>query len=156
MSLPRHTAEGIWPAFWLMPESDVCWPTGGEIDVMEYNGNQFVDRVFGSFHWAPNGTQYCGKDREPLPGHSFKPSGAEMDWQTAWHVYGVRWTGSNLTFSCDGVDYYSVGRTTVDLPVSPMYLILNQAVDPLLFPPSPGSGSYPAILEVEWVRVWQL
>lgn len=28
-------ATGISPAFWMMPDSEVCWPLGGEIDVFE-------------------------------------------------------------------------------------------------------------------------
>lgn len=40
-SLPSREATGIWPAHWLMPNpatatpKDVCWPVGGEIDIME-------------------------------------------------------------------------------------------------------------------------
>ena len=40
ISLPARSATGIWPAFWLMPQNDSqCWPTGGEVDVFEFNGN---------------------------------------------------------------------------------------------------------------------
>jgi beta-glucanase (GH16 family) len=35
--LPAQSATGVWPAHWLMPQSDQCWPTGGEIDIMEYS-----------------------------------------------------------------------------------------------------------------------
>ena len=28
-SLPPRNATGVWPAFWLMPDSSQCWPTGG-------------------------------------------------------------------------------------------------------------------------------
>lgn len=26
--------QGMWPAHWLMPDYNVCWPMGGEIDIM--------------------------------------------------------------------------------------------------------------------------
>ena len=29
-------AQGFWPAIWLMPDSDIGWPRGGEIDIMEH------------------------------------------------------------------------------------------------------------------------
>lgn len=32
MLLPDANVTAVWPAFWLMPEDGVCWPTGGEID----------------------------------------------------------------------------------------------------------------------------
>jgi beta-glucanase (GH16 family) len=38
-SLPTRKATGIWPAFWTLPQSDECWPTGGEIDIFEMNGD---------------------------------------------------------------------------------------------------------------------
>ncbi|MED6343111.1 MAG: glycoside hydrolase family 16 protein, partial [Pseudomonadota bacterium] len=32
------TGIGAWPAFWLMPNEDIAWPQGGEIDIMEAKG----------------------------------------------------------------------------------------------------------------------
>jgi len=32
------TGTGAWPAFWLMPEENIAWPQGGEIDIMEAKG----------------------------------------------------------------------------------------------------------------------
>ena len=32
------TGIGVWPAFWLMPNEDIAWPQGGEIDIMEAKG----------------------------------------------------------------------------------------------------------------------
>jgi beta-glucanase (GH16 family) len=37
--LPAQNATGAWPAHWLLPQSAQCWPTGGEIDIMEYTSN---------------------------------------------------------------------------------------------------------------------
>ncbi|KAG5984967.1 hypothetical protein E4U55_002374 [Claviceps digitariae] len=34
-------AEGIWPAFWLLPQEPFSWPTDGEIDIAEtWNGDR--------------------------------------------------------------------------------------------------------------------
>lgn len=81
MSLPTRKAEGIWPAFWLLPATP-CWPTGGEIDIMEMVGNPVENDAWGSYHWAPPNNTYCGKDRAPIPGMGIKPHGAPVDWQT--------------------------------------------------------------------------
>ena len=29
-------AQGAWPAIWMLPDGDVKWPDGGEIDIMEH------------------------------------------------------------------------------------------------------------------------
>lgn len=63
-----HTANGLWPAFWMMGADypNVGWPKCGEIDILEMghsngikNGTQ--DRYFNSwFHWGEswNGGSY--------------------------------------------------------------------------------------------------
>ena len=34
-------AEGIWPAFWLLPQEPFAWPTDGEVDIAEtWNGDR--------------------------------------------------------------------------------------------------------------------
>lgn len=56
--LPNPSSIGIWPAHWLMPDPktsvppNVCWPVGGEIDIMEAVGGNSYNQVFGTFHWA--------------------------------------------------------------------------------------------------------
>ncbi len=45
--LPQGQANGLWPAFWMMPREAICWPMGGEIDVMEWVGKD-PDRIFGT------------------------------------------------------------------------------------------------------------
>lgn len=29
-------AQGAWPAIWMLPDRDIAWPNGGEIDIMEH------------------------------------------------------------------------------------------------------------------------
>lgn len=151
-SLPPRAATGVWPAFWLMPDSEQCWPTGGEIDVFEFNGNYVEDAVFGSYHWGFN----CSADKAPIPGRSYRPTGAPSDWQRGWHVYAVEWSPTSLDFFVDGVHYFSRTASEVALPTAPMYLIFDQAVDSWLFPPSAGPGEYGdgVLLSVDYVRAF--
>jgi len=45
--------NGIWPAHWLMPDNDACWPSNGEIDIMEMvNGD---GDLHGTYHWQTDG-----------------------------------------------------------------------------------------------------
>lgn len=164
-SLPTTAATGIWPAFWLLPEGDACWPTGGEIDIFELDGPKLFNEVFASYHWAPPGAANCGRDKAPIPGAGHKPAGAGANWQTGWHVYAVEWETAagtqKLTYFLDGVPYFTRTAEEVDLPPSAMYVIFDQAVDPVLFPPTRGHLP-PAYegdgveLRVDWVRVWEL
>eukprot|EP00005_Dracoamoeba_jomungandri_P011355 CAMPEP_0174274866 /NCGR_PEP_ID=MMETSP0439-20130205/59507_1 /TAXON_ID=0 /ORGANISM="Stereomyxa ramosa, Strain Chinc5" /LENGTH=266 /DNA_ID=CAMNT_0015366909 /DNA_START=84 /DNA_END=884 /DNA_ORIENTATION=+ len=155
-SLPPRAAQGIWPAFWLMPQNGTCWPTGGEVDIFEYNGNPLVDWVYGSYHWALPGE--CGVDKEPAFGKEYRPPNSSSDWQTDFHVYAVEWFPDRLDFYVDDVLYLSRSGDKVLLPTDPMYIIFDQAVDQTIFSPKPGDPAYlgqGVFLRVDWVRVYQ-
>ena len=45
-------AQGIWPAHWMMPDVEACWPDVGEMDILEMiNGD---GRVHATYHWEAN------------------------------------------------------------------------------------------------------
>jgi beta-glucanase (GH16 family) len=63
---PKRTdSQGVWPAHWMMPDNGDCWPSGGEIDIMEMVDGDGVTQA--SYHWnreacsdaCRNGTQGC-------------------------------------------------------------------------------------------------
>merc|ERR1712196_675076 len=97
-SLPSRSATGVWPAFWLLPQPSLCWPTGGEIDIFEFNGNRLEDNIYGSYHYGSS----CGKDKAPIPGKGTKPANSSTDWQMDWHIYAIEWSPSGIDFFLDG------------------------------------------------------
>jgi beta-glucanase (GH16 family) len=141
--LPPQNATAAWPAHWLMPTSTACWPTGGEVDIMEgLSDPDLPFWVYGSYRW---GTQ-CGDDNQLLPGAVYGPEA----WDAAYHVFGVDWNQTALTFWIDYEAYETKTAAEVILPSSPMYIILNTA----LFWAPDDSAVLPAQHIIDWVRVY--
>lgn len=149
--LPSPRATGAWPAHWLLPQSSQCWPTGGEIDIMEATSNPSADNgIFGSYRW---GTE-CGKDEQIAPGAQFPPPGeARIDFSEDFHLFAAEWNETAITFSVDGIEYETKDADEVILPSAPMYLILNTAIAPY-FPPG-RNAVYPTKHVIDWVRISQ-
>jgi beta-glucanase (GH16 family) len=149
--LPPPNATGVWPAFWLLPNSSQCWPLGGEVDVFEFTAMPLASgSVFGSYRW---GTA-CGSNRQPLPGAAYPPLGAPAVDFTAYHVYAVTWNASAITFFVDGNAYETVTAAAAVLPTSAMYVILNTAVA-WYWPPSAEDPGYPTTTAFDYVRVYE-
>jgi beta-glucanase (GH16 family) len=119
-------ARGVWPAFWLLGNGP--WPDTGEIDVMEYVGENEWTSV------ALHGPGYSGDT--PLVARYTFPEGTDV---TDWHVYAVEWSNDALVFEVDGQPVYRVTREMVERYGewrfdNPKYVILNFAL----------GGAYPA------------
>jgi beta-glucanase (GH16 family) len=91
-SMNTPSAQGTWPAFWLMPnENNPVWPQGGEIDIMEQINGQAVQNV--STHFGPNPSQVTSTHiTMNLPNMSGQ-----------YHRYGMAWDTSHCAFYVDGV-----------------------------------------------------
>ena len=80
-------AQGFWPAIWLMPDSDIGWPRGGEIDIMEHLN--FDDIAYQTVH-------------TPVTlrgGNRFPPnSGTAPIDPNAFNTYSVIFTDSKIQF----------------------------------------------------------
>ena len=76
--------RGIWPAFWLLGGNfgTVGWPNCGEIDVMEYRGQE-PNVVLGSLH----GPGYSGGQAISRR-HVLAGAGFDAD----FHVFAVEWS----------------------------------------------------------------
>ncbi|MER5865193.1 discoidin domain-containing protein [Kitasatospora sp. NPDC002040] len=146
--------QGIWPAFWLLGanfRTGTPWPNSGEIDIMEHVG-KVADTVYSTLH-APayNGAGGYGSPYT-VPG---------SDFASAFHVYGMDWDSSHMTFSVDGNAFFTVDRTTLEQTRGPwvydhpFYLILNNAVGGD-WPGAPdGTTVFPQKMLVDYVRVSQ-
>lgn len=148
--LAPQNSTGLWPAFWTLPDQEVCWPMGGEIDVFEYTGNPAVNDVFGSYRWGDS----CGSDKQPLPGAAYPGlSRKPIDWSADFHTFAAMWNETAITFFVDGYAYETKTSADVNIPNISHYVILNAAVAWYL-PPS-AQAVYPATTYFDWVRVYQ-
>lgn len=122
--------QGLWPAFWLVDHGD-----RHELDVMESVG-QRPDVSYAAVHTATTDKSYQTTGK--LAG--------------AWHVYGLLWTSKQIKFSVDK-HVFGVAPNTIN---SPLYMVLNLAVGGSWAGPPDASTQFPAVMKVDWVRVYKL
>lgn len=124
--LPESASGQIadWPALWA--DGTGTWPSTGEMDVME--------GLSGGAAW-----------------HFISPSGSFGAWTKApmygWHTFGAAWQQGTVTYYYDGQE---VGTITTGITGAPMFLVMDNTIGGA----SPSASSYPAVMRVDWVRVW--
>ncbi len=100
------TGNGIWPAFWMLPEFNDKneyggWPNSGEIDIMEVRGRQKY-QMFGTLHFSGTDGEHLYKNAS-----MFFDNGTIVD----FHTYAVEWDESEIRFFTDGKLYGTIKAT---------------------------------------------
>jgi beta-glucanase (GH16 family) len=151
MQMP--VGRGLWPAFWLLGSdiSTAGWPDCGEIDAMEYRGQQPAI-VHGSLH----GPGYSGGSaitKAFTLGHG--------GFNDGFHVFAVQWESNKISYEVDGVTYETI--TPANLPLDshwvfdhPFNIILDLAVGGTYVGNPDASTVFPQALLVDYVRVYKL
>ncbi len=152
-SIKLPGTPGFVPAFWMLPVDQMYgwWPFSGEIDIMEHPTNE-ISKIYGTVH-----TETYNLFAGPLP-----PGGSTVDVpdaESAFHLYAIEWTPEKIDFFVDDQKYYSFENdngSSATWPFNqPFYIILNLAVGGG-WVGTPGESSvFPAIMEVDYVRVYQ-
>ncbi|MBQ0823488.1 family 16 glycosylhydrolase [Microvirga sp. HBU67558] len=135
------SGQGLWPAFWLLPQSG-NWPP--EIDVLELLGHDPATYYVGS-HWT-----------DSRGGHFYDTQGisAGVDPSQDFHAYGTMWTADAITFYLDGTAVYSM-QTPAGMS-EPMYLLAGLAVGGN-WPGAPDETTrFPAEFKIDYIRAWSL
>jgi len=146
--LPR--GQGIWPAFWMLGDDfdEVGWPACGEIDVMEYRGQE-PSVIHGSLHGPGYSAGQAITRRFYLTDSTFDAD---------FHVFAVEWRGNSIDWYID--DEYFQTVTANDVPGEwvfshPFYIILTVAVGGSFVGPPDATTTFPQTMLVDWVRVYR-
>jgi len=149
------TGRGTWPALWLLASQDTYgdafWPDNGEIDIMEhvgYDPNVIHSTVHTKAFNHTKGTQRGDTMHVPTA-------------TTAYHVYALEWTPTEIRAYVDGEQYFAFQKGT-----DPDYerwsfnhdfhLIMNVAVGGT-WGGAEGiaTDAWPAAMKVDYVRVYK-
>lgn len=161
--------EGMWPAFWALPQPTDqtstrnrygSWPYSGEIDIMEARGRQ--KNVAGST------LHFGGRAGSWNSTYLFRDTVLSSSTEE-WHTYGVDWREDYLAWYYDREEVFRVDRESYwtgavskeenpNAPFDvPFYLLLNLAVggnfDGGREPPA---DFVSATMQVDYVRVYRL
>ena len=163
-----HTADGLWPAFWMLGNNlahdlgnnddvdTLVWPKCGEIDICEMGHHTGIelgiqDRYFnGACHWGES----FNNGAYPNYGQ-FNTS--EYPVQGDFHLFTLIWTEDSIAMYLDRDQYpdvapyfqLSLRGKEVNEPGHyfnhPFYLVLNLSVGGF-FPDMPAAEKYPEVI----------
>jgi len=142
--------QGIWPAFWMLG-ADINsnpWPGAGEIDIMEYRG-QDPTTILGSVH----GPGYSGGQ---AISKSYTLENDRFD--TGFHVFGIEWGPEYVNYYVDDVLYNQITPADVTgewVFNKPFNILINLAVGGS-FVGSPNAETvFPQTMLIDYVRVYK-
>ena len=142
-----NCVDGFWPALWLMPDGNMPWPNGGEIDIMEHlNADSLIYQTVHSVY--------------TLNVDSDSPHGstARID-PGDWNIYSTEVYRDSICMYTNGektMTYSRMEGVENQFPWSdhPFYFILsNQLGGSWVGPVSP--EQLPSELRIDWIKVYQ-
>lgn len=143
--------KGIWPAFWLLGDDSngaVVWPQIGEIDIMEYRGQE-PTFVHGSIHGPGYSAGQAVTKKYGLSSGRF---------DTEFHVFAVEWGPDYIDFYVDDERYNRITPNDANgewvFNDNTFYIIMNVAVGGWFAGNPDGSTPFPQTMLVDYVRVY--
>lgn len=131
--------QGVFPAFWMMPNEDNTWLP--EIDILEMLGHK-LEEIWMVVHWLDEDGR--------LTNVSAIYEG--VDYTKGFHTFGLEWTPTSISWLIDGVERF---RTNKFIPDMEMYLYLNTAIGGV-WPGSPDETTlFPQFFEVDYLKVYR-
>jgi beta-glucanase (GH16 family) len=144
------SGDGLWPAFWMLGADfdGKNWPDCGELDIMEYVGRE-PDLIMGTAH-GPGYSGALGLGQWNRQKYNIADE---------FHTYAIEWQPDQIRWFYDGTEYYTLTRADVGdrkwVFDHPFFILLNLAVGGQLAGPIGLQTTFPAQLQVDYVRVFQ-
>ncbi|MDE6505384.1 MAG: family 16 glycosylhydrolase [Clostridia bacterium] len=157
------TGDGMWPAFWMLPQPSSFdnitneyggWAANGEIDIMEAKG-RLNNKVDTTIHFGG-----AWPDNQYLTHETTLSSNTDQ-----WHTYAVDWTEDYIAWYVDGRQvykllnnqWYSTASQSAAAPFDkPFYILLNLAVGGTYDPSAQIDPNFTsAAMYVDYVRVYE-
>ncbi len=144
------SGQGLWPAFWMLGNNfdSVGWPACGEIDIMEYLGQE-PNIVHGTLH-GPGHSGSKGK------GTSFKLTDGRFD--TDFHIFAIEWRPDLIQWSVDDQVFQTLTPSDVKgtwVYNHPFFILLNLAVGGNWVGSPDETTTFPQTLLIDYVRVYK-
>ncbi|WP_304156342.1 family 16 glycosylhydrolase [Mesonia mobilis] len=134
---------GVWPAIWMLGAADIPWPDRGEIDIMEFNGNE-PDLVSSALHFPGNFAGDAVSEQTLIENPS-----------TEFHDYTLEWREDKIMFALDGIVYHEFTNTP-DTPYhDPFFMILNVAMGGIFVNYETDPNFQQSEMQIDYVRVYQ-
>lgn len=152
--LKTNPHKGNFPACWMMPtDKKDGWPKCGEIDIFEQ-----IDTQNRAYHTVHSHWTYDMKQKT-----NPKSSSSENADMSQYHVYGLEWSPTKISWLLDGKEVFSYSKLSGNTNAinngqwpfdKSFYLILNQSVGRGDWAQNPDlKHTYETI--VDYIRVWQ-
>jgi beta-glucanase (GH16 family) len=141
---------GLWPAFWMLGNNidQVSWPQCGEIDIMEYRGQE-PNLIYGTVH----GPGYSG-GASITKGYGFTNDRFDVD----FHLYAVEWGEDYIDFYVDDQLYQRIRPESLPgewVFNQDFFMILNVAVGGNYVGFPTNQTPFPQTMLVDYVRVYK-
>ncbi|MGL1902847.1 MAG: glycoside hydrolase family 16 protein [Fibrobacterales bacterium] len=145
---------GIWPAFWMLGANideiggDTPWPKTGEIDILELYGFRDNGVVEANIHYDSDGHKMMGAKSYKLTSGIFAQQ---------FHLFELIWNEKEMRWLVDGVEYCTVdiSKRGMEEFHKEFYILLNVAVGGTWAGRPDATTPFPALMYVDWVRVYQ-
>jgi beta-glucanase (GH16 family) len=142
--------QGMWPALWLLGANidEVGWPQCGEIDIMEYRGQE-PTMVLGTVH----GPGYSGAE-SITKGYNL----LNDRFDTSFHIFGIEWGPEYINYYIDDVLYNQITPANVTgewVFNHPFYIVINLAVGGNFVGAPNNETVFPQTMLVDYVRVYK-
>lgn len=156
IKLPE-TANGLWPAFWMMGDNDKEWPACGEIDIMEMGDKEGIAtgtasrRVNTAIHYGPTPASHE---------QQYHASAVSTDLQDGqYHTYTLTWDESKAIISIDDKPFHSFDIKDNPYFHDKFFIVFNLAVGGTFTGINDASGvtalkkGDKATMYVDWIKI---